>query len=240
MPLAIKFWATWVAASCAASSPPAINARLTAATAPACTGAAKRPRILAGANISVAPTTPPRPVAKERCSASAPPCSARTLASPAPAPTPSPAMPKRPATPNGPMARNGKTEPTDSPNFRPMVSSYPGAAAKGSRAEAAKPPMILRADFSCSSGNSAEIPVPADSAKPIAPGTRPLANSLTCPPTVGSGGFSFSTPNASGYTSMARSHTSRGFCPFSIGRKVPSGKGRYCGMASQLVGKLKI
>ena len=52
--------------------------------------------------------------------------SARNLASPAPAPIAKDLTAALPTTPKGANAKNGIKEPNASPNFLPIVSSYPG------------------------------------------------------------------------------------------------------------------
>ena len=208
IPLLMMFCAACDAASCAASSPPAISARFTYDVAPSSTGSPRRFRIRVGANISVAPTAAPSKVDAVCCPSVAPSAADFSTCVPAPAPIPRPYPATRPARPNGPVATKGRKEPVASPNLRPTVSSYPGAAANGALAAAAVSLMYCCVAFSCSSGSSADIPVPACSTSPIAPGTRPLKNSLVCPPNVVSFGAAgaCSDLNASGYICCARAY----------------------------------
>ena len=177
MPLAIKFWAKPDAASCAASSPPAIKARLTVCTPSATTASGRRPKIRNGANTSNAPGIIPAAVALARSSSVAPSASARVRASPAPAPTPRPIAPTRPAAPRGPASKKGRVEPTASDPLRITESSYPGAASNGLRAAEARLSIPPRTDRSIPSGKAAAIPVPADSKRLTAPAGSPLSAS---------------------------------------------------------------
>ena len=137
--------------------------------------------------MSNKPVGAPSRVAVARSLPVTPLASAASRASPAPAATPSPAPAARPANPKGPSAKNGSVEPKPSPSLRVTESSYPGAASKGFLAIPASSFIFSRAAFSVSSGSMDAIPVPAVSAKPIAPGTMPLNISLMLPPTVGFG-----------------------------------------------------
>ena len=143
--------------------------------------------LIAGASKSNIPVGAPSWVARRRSSSVAPLASADSRASPAPAATPRPPAATRPASPRGPAAKNGRVEPKPSPNLRITESSYPALASNGFLAIPASSLIFSRAAFSVSSGNSALIPVPADSSKLMAPGINPLPNSLMFPPTVGFG-----------------------------------------------------
>ena len=161
--------------------------RLTRSTAVRTSPSGTRLRMRNGAKTSKAPGKVPSAVAVARCSSVAPSVSARVRASPAPAPTPRPTAAVRPARPKGPNARNGPVEPTASPNFRPGVSPYPGAGAKGALAAPATRAMVSRVGFSYSSGRRAEAPMAACSTSPTAPGMTPLKASPTWPKKVVSG-----------------------------------------------------
>ena len=169
------------AVSCAASSPPASNARLIICTADAVAASGIRDRIRKGAKASNAPGSVPSAVAVPRWSAVASSASARVRASPAPAPTPKPTAAARPARPSGPARRNGAVEPIASPSLRGTDSSYPAAAVNGSFAAVATDLIFSRAVFSMLSGSSADAPVAALSTRPTAPGANPLKSSLAPP-----------------------------------------------------------
>ena len=154
---------------------------------PLAAGAPRRPMMRKMGMDSVDPTPAPSSVAVRRCSSVAPACSARVRASPAPAPIPVATAPAIPKGPNAPMARKGYTELKDSPNLRPTLSSYPGAAVNGARAAWANSRAFAATTFSVSVGSSAEAPIAVLSAKLTTPGIWPFINSLICPPKVVSG-----------------------------------------------------
>ena len=174
----------FVDASCAASAPPVAKARLIWLIAPSASGLPICSMNLNTGSISKLPTAAPPKVEVLFWPSVAPPSSARTRASPAPAPTPSAVAPTRPAIPKGPAKKNGIVDPSASLPLRGMESSYPGAAANGAFADAARLAIPVRAFFSKSVGRRAEAPVAALSNSPIAPEGIPFRASLAYPPIV--------------------------------------------------------